>query len=87
VPSATAPAAFSAIVHGSRQPPEEAWIRYSSASAATACVEHSLNRKANRVNGSQAKNASVPTRMRPTPCGWGLVDVTVVTTDVSRGHE
>jgi hypothetical protein len=49
-----------------------------------------LNRKANRVNGSQAKNSSVPTippRMRPTPCGWGLVDVTVVTTDVSRGHE
>src|ERR1700757_4424874 len=48
-----------------------------------------------RVNGSQAMNSSLPTmppristvRVVPTPCGSGLVQVTLVITGAQRGQD
>ena len=58
-------------------------------------VEASLNRKAMWENGSQARNSSSPTmpprmltvRVVPTPCGCGLVHVTLVIAVAQCGHD
>src|SRR3954464_1890423 len=58
-------------------------------------VEASLNRKAMCENWSQARYSSSPvmpprmltTLVVPTPCGWGLVHVTLVMAVAQCGHD
>src|ERR1700742_4916838 len=58
-------------------------------------LDASLNRKAMCEYGSQAKNSSSPTmpprmstvRVVPTPCGCGLVHVTLVIAVAHCGHD